>query len=90
MDDEKMMKQVLTASLMRDMSKESSNFTFIVISGTGGTEIRVRAEGVKKSLSGIEALPGTVSASLINNPIEEVVGHDICHGLSYCDLGCKC
>ncbi|KAL6185507.1 hypothetical protein ACLB2K_041640 [Fragaria x ananassa] len=70
---------ILTASFMSDMSKESCNLPFIVISETGGEEIGVRAEGIEKSLSGVEALAGTVSASLVDDGIEEVGGHDIGH-----------
>lgn len=70
----------LTSTFMGDMSEESCNLAFGVINRANPTELRIRVESLKKSLTRVEALTGTVLIkSLILDPIEETWCHYVCH-----------
>ena len=60
------------------MSKESSDLTLRVISITTLAKLRVRVESIKEGAARVEVLPGAARIYLVNNPIEEILRHNIC------------
>ena len=67
------------SSFMGDMGKECSNFTPNDIGGST-TKLGIKSESTQKSSPGVESLTSTASASLVNDPIKERIGHQTRHG----------
>ena len=62
---------------MRDMSKESGDFPLGIIRGTILAKLRIRANSIKEGITRVEVPPGATPISLTDNPIEEILRHNI-------------